>query len=84
MSAYSITCICAGDWLLVTYIELIEEMQAFGVYGKSTQRSDEERWARRATSAVSVTRCGNAPLCSVSMLCIISISSSYEKANAYE
>ena len=72
--------------MLVTYIELIEEMQAFGVYGKSTQRSDEERWARRATSAVSVTRCGNAPLCmaSVSMLCIISISSSYEKANAYE
>jgi hypothetical protein len=27
----SITCACGGDWLLATYIELIEETQGFGV-----------------------------------------------------
>ena len=27
-------CICAGDWLLVTYMKVIKETQAFGVYGR--------------------------------------------------
>jgi hypothetical protein len=33
-SAYSIMCICAGDWLLVTYMKVIKETQAFGVHGR--------------------------------------------------